>query len=55
MPALGHGEGLGEARPEPRLGAGIGIVADGDEAQDAGKLLLHGLVFDGDQSLLMGA
>lgn len=50
----GHGQGLGEASPEPVLGAGVGIVTDCDEAQDAGELFLHRLVLDGDQSLLVG-
>lgn len=50
----GQGQGLGEAGPEPGLGAGVGVVADSDEPQDAGELLLHWLVLDGDQALLMG-
>lgn len=49
----GQGQGLGEASPEPGLGAGVGVVADSDEPQDAGEFLLHCLVLDGDQSLLM--
>lgn len=50
----GHGQGLGEASPEPVLGAGVSVVTDSDEAQNAGELFLHWLVLDGDQSLLMG-
>ena len=50
----GQGQGLGEASPEPGLGAGVCVVTDGDEPQDAGELFLHCLVLDGDQSLLMG-
>lgn len=53
-PTSGQGQGFGQAGPEPGLGAGVGIVAHGDKPQDAGELLLHGLVLDGDQSLLMG-
>lgn len=51
----GQGQGFGKASPEPRLGAGVGVVTDRDEPQDARELSLHGLVLDGDQSLLMGA
>lgn len=50
----GQGQGPGKAGPEPGLGAGVGVVTDSDEPQDAGELLLHGLVLDGDQALLMG-
>lgn len=37
----GKGQSLGKASPEPGLGAGVGVVADSDEAQDAGELFLH--------------
>lgn len=49
----GQGQSLGKAGPEPGLGARVGIVADSDEPQDTGKVLLHHLVFDRDQSLLL--
>lgn len=52
--SLGQGQGFGKANPEPVFGAGIGVVADSDEPQDAGELLLHFLVLDRNQSLLMG-
>lgn len=49
----GQGQSFGKAGPEPGLGARVGIVAYSDEPQDAGKVLLHRLVFDRNQSLLL--
>lgn len=52
-PSSGQGQSLGKAGPEPGLGAWVGIVADSDESQDTGEVLLHRLVFDGNQPLLL--
>lgn len=49
----GQRQSLGKAGPEPGLGAGVCIVAYSDEPQDTGKVLLHHLVFDRNQSLLL--
>lgn len=51
----GQGQSLGKAGPEPGLGARVCIVAYSDEPQDTGKVLLHRLVFDRNQSLLLDA
>lgn len=53
-PSSGKGQGFGKASPEPVFGAGVGVVTDSDEPQDAGELFLHFLVLDRNQSLLMG-
>lgn len=49
----GQGQSLGKAGPEPGLGARVGIVAYSDEPQDTGKVLLHRLVFNRNQSFLL--
>lgn len=51
----GKGQSFGQSDPEPGLCAGPGVVTHCQEAQNAGKWPLHGLVDHRNQTLGPGA
>lgn len=44
-------QGLGQPHPEPFLGAGVGVVANRDEPEDARELLLHAFALNWNEAL----